>query len=69
VRSSRSPSLSWALGVSWRLDARNTASRAVLERLGMRQEANLIENEWIKGELTSEVDYAVLAREWLKAHG
>jgi RimJ/RimL family protein N-acetyltransferase len=52
-----------------RVDARNTASRALLERLGMRQEANLIENEWIKGELTSEVDYAVLAREWLKAHG
>jgi RimJ/RimL family protein N-acetyltransferase len=46
-----------------RVDARNTASRALLERLGMRQEANLIENEWIKGELTSEVDYAVLARE------
>jgi len=39
-----------------RVDARNTASRALLERLGMRQEA-------------SEVDYAVLAREWLKAHG
>jgi RimJ/RimL family protein N-acetyltransferase len=52
-----------------RVDARNTASRALLERLGMRQEANLIENEWIKGELTSEVDCAVLAREWLKAHG
>jgi RimJ/RimL family protein N-acetyltransferase len=51
-----------------RVDARNTASRALLERLGMRQEANLIENEWIKGEPTSEVDYAVLAREWLKAH-
>ena len=51
-----------------RVDARNAASRALLERLGMRQEANLIENEWIKGELTSEVDYAVLAREWLKAH-
>jgi RimJ/RimL family protein N-acetyltransferase len=51
-----------------RVDARNTASRALLERLGMRQEANLLENEWIKGELTSEVDYAVLSREWLKAH-
>ena len=51
-----------------RVDTRNTASRALLERLGMRQEANLIENEWIKGELTSEVDYAVLSREWLKAH-
>jgi RimJ/RimL family protein N-acetyltransferase len=52
-----------------RVDARNTASRALLERLGMRQEAHLIENEWMKGELTSEVDYAVLARDWLTAHG
>lgn len=48
-----------------RVDARNAASRALLERLGVRQEAHLIENEWFKGELTSEVDYAVLAREWL----
>lgn len=47
-----------------RVDARNTASRALLARLGLRQEAHLIENEWFKGELTSEVDYAVLAREW-----
>ena len=30
----------------------------------MRLEAELIENEWFKGELTSEVDYAVLSREW-----
>lgn len=52
-----------------RVDARNTASRNLLERLGMRQEAHLIENEWMKGELTTEVDYAVLAREWLTAHG
>ena len=50
-----------------RVDDRNTASRALLERLGVRQEAHLLENEWFKGELTSEVDYAVLAREWLPA--
>ncbi|HEY5846834.1 MAG TPA: GNAT family N-acetyltransferase [Microlunatus sp.] len=47
-----------------RVDERNTASRALLVRLGIRQEAHLVENEWFKGELTSEVDYAVLAREW-----
>ena len=47
-----------------RVDARNVASIALLERLGLRAEAHLVENEWLKGELTSEVDYAVLAREW-----
>jgi RimJ/RimL family protein N-acetyltransferase len=47
-----------------RVDARNTASRLLLERIGLRQEAHLVENEWFKGELTSEVDYAVLQREW-----
>ncbi len=47
-----------------RVDERNTRSCALLERIGMRLEARLIENEWFKGELTSEVDYAVLAREW-----
>ena len=50
--------------VTARVDARNERSRALLERLGVRQEAHLVENEWFKGELTSEVDYAVLAREW-----
>jgi len=48
-----------------RVDERNLRSRALLERLGLRLEAHLIENEWVKGELTSEVDYALLAREWL----
>lgn len=47
-----------------RVDARNRRSRALLYRLGLRLEAQLVENEWFKGELTSEVDYAVLAREW-----
>jgi RimJ/RimL family protein N-acetyltransferase len=36
----------------------------VLERLGMRLEARLIENEWIKSEWQSELVYAVLDREW-----
>ncbi|MEV0808073.1 GNAT family protein [Micromonospora sp. NPDC050200] len=47
-----------------RLDARNTASARVLERLGMRREAHLRENELVKGEWTDEAVYALLAREW-----
>jgi RimJ/RimL family protein N-acetyltransferase len=46
------------------IDARNTASARVLERLGMRREAHLVENEWVKGAWTDEVVYAVLADEW-----
>ena len=47
-----------------RIDGRNVASARVLERLGMRREAQLVENERIKGEWTDEVVYALLAREW-----
>lgn len=47
-----------------RVDARNTASRALALRLGMREEAHLVENEWFKGEWSDEVDFALLAREW-----
>jgi RimJ/RimL family protein N-acetyltransferase len=47
-----------------RLDARNLASAALLERLGMRREAHLVENEWVKGRWTDEVVYALLDREW-----
>ena len=47
-----------------RLDARNDASARVLERLGMRREAHLRENEFLKGEWTDEVLYAILADEW-----
>jgi RimJ/RimL family protein N-acetyltransferase len=50
-----------------RLEPRNTASASVLERLGMRKEAHLIENEWVKGEWQSEAVYAILAREWREA--
>ena len=51
-----------------RLDARNTASAKVLERLGMVREAHLRENEFVKGEWTDEVDYAILEDEWRAAH-
>ena len=51
-----------------RLDARNAASAAVLERLGMRREAHLRENELVKGEWVDELVYAILADEWRAAH-
>jgi RimJ/RimL family protein N-acetyltransferase len=47
-----------------RLEPRNVASARVLEKLGMRREAHLIENEWVKDEWQSEAVYALLAREW-----
>ena len=47
-----------------RCDARNTPSAKVMERLGMRREAHLVENEFIKGEWTDELVYAMLDREW-----
>jgi RimJ/RimL family protein N-acetyltransferase len=50
-----------------RVEPRNTASVRVLERLRMRKEAHLVENEWVKGEWQSEAVYAILAREWRAA--
>jgi RimJ/RimL family protein N-acetyltransferase len=50
-----------------RLEPRNVGSARVLEKLGMRREAHLVENEWVKGEWQSELVYAVLAREWSDA--
>jgi RimJ/RimL family protein N-acetyltransferase len=50
-----------------RLDPRNTASAKLAARLGMRQEAHLVENEWFKGEWADELDFAMLASE-LPAH-
>ena len=47
-----------------RTEARNAASARVLEKLGMRREAHLIENEWVKGEWQSELVYAMLDREF-----
>ncbi|GES31521.1 GNAT family protein [Streptomyces angustmyceticus] len=46
------------------LDGRNTASARLLERLGMRREGHLRENEFLDGEWSDEVVYAMLAREW-----
>jgi RimJ/RimL family protein N-acetyltransferase len=47
-----------------RTEARNTASARVLEKLGMRLEAHLVENECVKGEWSSELVYAMLEHEW-----
>lgn len=47
-----------------RCDARNTASAAVLGKLGLREEAHLRENEFVKGEWVDELVFAVLDREW-----
>lgn len=47
-----------------RCDARNEASARLMERLGMRREAHLRENEFVKGEWCDELIYAMLASEW-----
>ena len=52
-----------------RTEARNVGSARVLEKLGMRLEAHLVENEWVKGEWQSELDFAILDREWFAASG
>ena len=53
--------------VTGKCEARNAASAAVLERLGMRREAHLVENEFVKGEWSSELGYALLSPEWAAA--
>jgi RimJ/RimL family protein N-acetyltransferase len=63
------PFVDWAFAqgfhrVLGRIEARNVASGRVLEKLGMRQEAHFVENEWVKGEWQSEIVYAILDREW-----
>lgn len=47
-----------------RLDHRNTGSAKLLERLGLRLEAHFVRNEFLKGEWTDELVYAILADEW-----
>jgi RimJ/RimL family protein N-acetyltransferase len=47
-----------------RCDGRNTASIRSLEKSGLRQEAHLIENEFVKGEWTDEVIMAIRRSEW-----
>lgn len=48
-----------------RIDERNEPSAKVARRLGMRQEARLVQNELFKGEWSTELDFAILREEWL----
>ena len=46
------------------VDARNIPARALLTSLGFRQEAELQEADWFKGEWSTLCVYAILAEEW-----
>lgn len=50
-----------------RLDTANAGSIGVVERLGLRREAHLVENDCFNGAWGDEYIYAVLAREWRAA--
>lgn len=50
-----------------RLDPRNGASAALCRRLGMREEARLIEDIWFKGAWGDTSIFAILGREWQTA--
>ncbi len=51
-----------------RVDARNIASLRLAERLGMRREAHLIQNEWFRGGWIDEIDFALIEEEWTQMH-
>ena len=46
------------------LDPRNHASAALCRRLGMREEAHLVEDLWFRGAWSDTAIYAILDREW-----
>jgi RimJ/RimL family protein N-acetyltransferase len=50
-----------------RADGRNGASAKLMGRLGLRKEAHFVKNEYLKGEWTDEVVFAMLAEEWPQA--
>jgi RimJ/RimL family protein N-acetyltransferase len=52
-----------------RIDERNEPSARLARRVGLRQEARLIENEVFKGEWITELDFAMLATEWHRNGG
>ncbi len=53
-----------------RIDAENQSSARLAARLGMRQEAHLVQNEWFKGRWSDEIDFAILEDEWrAMSHG
>ncbi|MEH6633165.1 MAG: GNAT family N-acetyltransferase [Halopseudomonas aestusnigri] len=45
--------------IAGRCDPRNIASAGLLRKLGLKQEAHLIENVWAKGEWTDELIFAI----------
>jgi RimJ/RimL family protein N-acetyltransferase len=45
-------------------DCENTASVALLERLGLRREGHFLQNVWFKGKWGDEYLYATLEAEW-----
>ncbi|MGD0055584.1 MAG: GNAT family protein [Acidimicrobiales bacterium] len=47
-----------------RCDGRNAASIRSLEKAGLRREAHLVQNEFVKGEWTDEVILAVRREQW-----
>lgn len=52
-----------------RCEAGNAASARLMERLGMRREAHVRENQWVKGKRDDEVVSAMLAWEWVGRSG
>lgn len=46
------------------VDERNRPARRVLDRLGFRHEATLVDADWFKDEWTTLCIYAMLRREW-----
>jgi RimJ/RimL family protein N-acetyltransferase len=47
-----------------RIDPRNAPSLNLARRLGMRQEAHLVENHWQADEWMDEIDFGLLQSEW-----
>jgi len=45
-------------------DPRNTASLRLMERIGMRREADYVDVLYLKGEWVGETHYAILEHEW-----
>jgi RimJ/RimL family protein N-acetyltransferase len=50
--------------VTARIDERNIACMSVVENLGMRKEARLVECQWLKNEWITLIDYAMLEDDW-----
>jgi RimJ/RimL family protein N-acetyltransferase len=46
------------------MDPRNTAVIELFKRVGMRQEAHMVESLWLNGEWVDDVIFAILEREW-----